>query len=292
MMTLPTSARRQEEDADLVAALPRVGECLTTAIERMRARIMSRSGSDVRLRVSDVRIATCEELLETPEVLDAALWAPCGYEGATGFCAIEAQLLDQLVGWLFGDAGAVGRPAGARRAPTSVEIGVGDRLCDELYRGIERHWPTAPAPTFERRPATASRHCVAEIPRTAAMMAATVTFGSEASPVGCLTVALPVQVLRGVSPSPAAVQRRVQPARTADYERLMGVEMEVVVELTRIRTPLRALEALEVGQELPLGLLRDARALVNGRASFIGEAGETAGHRSFRIRQRSPVPNA
>jgi flagellar motor switch protein FliM len=73
----------------------------------------------------------------------------------------------------------------------------------------------------------------------------------------------------------------------------MPVEVDVVVEVARIELQLSTLENLQVGDEIPLGSMNEARALINGRPAFAGEPGTKGSMRSFRIvRRLGGAPNS
>jgi flagellar motor switch protein FliM len=277
--------------ADVAAALPLLNECIRAAIRRLHTRILNGSWTEAYVRVRSVQTLTAAEVFSVPEVQNTSVWAPCEIPNVgAGFWAIEDRLLDHLIGWLFGDVGRPGAPLGAPRTPTTVEIGISTRLCNELYLAMETHWPVSPAPHFLARSASSSRHTVTTIPLHTSMIAATIECGQGDTLYGCMTLALPAAILEKLTnaPPPPVVLTTVTP-RVPNYTRLLPMEMEIIVELARLRTPMNTLENLEVGQELTLGSLGEVRALVNGRPSFVGEAGETSGRRSFRITRRAPM---
>ena len=103
-------------------------------------------------------------------------------------------------------------------------------------------------------------------------------------------MALPAHLLRGVAgvvELPASA--RGAQTRPANFERVAPCEVELVVELARIKSTLGALRNLAVGAELSLGAVGAARGLVNGRVAVVGEPGACDGQRSLRVERRLSI---
>ena len=277
------------QDRELESALPLVEDCLRHSVRRLRTRMLTRSGMDTPVRLLSVRLCSGTELLEEPEVQGGVAWSGFFVErgGVSGFAVLEGALLERLTARLFGDSGS---PVGAgyfNRSATDVELRVASRMCEELFQAIEAFWPVRPGPRLVARPATANRHGIADTTVAGAVIACTLECGSEEEPFGRLTIALPAPLLRGVAAVvDVPAMARSAERRASNFDRLLGCEVEMVVELTRLQTTLGTLRALRVGDELTLGPLAEVRAMVNGHPSFSGEPGACDGVRSFRVGRR------
>lgn len=276
------------QDRELQACIPVMEDCVKQALRRLRTRMLTRSGTDTPMRLLQVRLCSVGELMNEPDVQDAAAWSSFFMErgGVAGFAAIEGPLLERLTARLFGDSTGPSIDMGARSA-TEVELCVATRMCDELFAALEAHWPVKPAPRLTPHPATANRHGVGDSSMSAAALACTVECGPVDQPLGKLTLALPAVMLRGIGgAADHTATARAAARRRANYDRLYGCEIEMIVELKRLSTTLGALRALKVGDAVPLGALGEVRALVNGTPSFAGEPGACDGLRSFRVSRR------
>ena len=105
----------------------------------------------------------------------------------------------------------------------------------------------------------------------------------------CLFLGLPVHTsplaprTSGWRRSPAPVAPAV---RTPRFDRLLPVTVDLPVEIARIELTYTQLEQLQIGDEIPIGTLTEARALANGQLAFIGEPGTTGSTRSFRVTKK------
>jgi flagellar motor switch protein FliM len=117
----------------------------------------------------------------------------------------------------------------------------------------------------------------------APMYIAMMDFSSSSGPLGLMAVVLPVATFPEDEPPPRP-ERRTQ---GKSLDSLMNVEVEVVAELTRLELTVNSLRALEVGQVVHLGLLRNAIIKVNDMPLCEGQAGVSNGLRSVRLIRRS-----
>lgn len=275
-------------DREVQTALPLLDNCFRTAARQARARLVTRTGRDLPVTLEDLRSAPATDVLES-DIADGAVWCPfhLGRADLAGFVLIEARLLSRLVGRLFGSAGDGDVSNAAERCPSEVELSVGARLCREFFTSLERLWPPPHPPRFYPGEVSPSRHGLADIPGSAPMVVAELRFGSAESPTGTLIFALPGALVRGMAARKAPVASRPDASRVLNYERLMPVEVDMVVELARIELSLQFLEGLKAGDDVPLGVVNEVCARVNDRASFFGEAGSSGGVRSFKIGRRA-----
>jgi flagellar motor switch protein FliM len=285
-------AANSSPERELSDAQPKLDGCFRSVARRIRTRLMSRSGCDTPVRNAELQSLLVPDLLDLPEVQNGVLWSSyaAGRSGGTGVVIVEGQLLDGLIGRLFGAADTPAMGAYQRRPLTDVEIRVGTRLIDEVYDAMVAAWPIQPPVDLVDRTTTVTRPSTSVLPHTSRIVAATLEFGAEAEPLGRITVALPMSVLRSLGAGPVVAANRPVMTRAANYDRVLPMEIDVVVELARVQATLSSLQALQVGDELPIGPVRDVRAMINGRTTFVGEAGNDGYQRSFRIVRRVEDP--
>jgi flagellar motor switch protein FliM len=230
---------------------------------------------------------SCGDVTDLLEVSQGVLWSTFTVDRGMGpgFVVLEGRLLDGLIERLFGAMGE--DEGGGLRAPhplTDVEVRVGTRILDELSAAITLNWPARPTPNLLDRLTSAPRPNLP--PPAALMVTVSIECGPVENPLGRITLALPAAMLRGVQVS-AASSAATPPARTSNYERLLPLNVELIVELAHVPTTLRALQDLKVGDVIPLGPVQPVRAFANGRLSFLGEAGTEGDRRSLRIARRA-----
>lgn len=275
-------------DRELSELQPRLEGAFRAAARRLRTRLMSRSGADTPVRAVDLRTQVLAELSETPELTQAALWCAFSVDrtGGGGLLVLDGALLDGLIGRLFGGAEVpMGEPYQPRPL-TDVEVRIGDRLFDEVLGAISACWPAQPGPSFHDRVTAVTRP--GSLGATTMLLVLGLEFGSEAEPLGRLTVALPTSVLRTLgAPAVPAPSRPATPSRPSHFDRVLPMEVELVAELARLRLPLQRVEAFAVGDEFPLGVVGDARVLINDRVSFIGEPGSDGLQRCLKVSRRA-----
>jgi len=280
-------------DREVQAALPALENCFRTAVRGVRSRLVTRTGRDLQVQLGEVRASPAREVLEGEVASGQAVWCPfhLGRQDLSGFVVMEARLLCSLVGRLFGEGEGSTGFGSASRPSSEMELSVGARMCRELFDSLERLWPPPHPPRFFAGDTVGGRHGVAEIGETVPMVVIEVRFGPEDNPLGVLLCALPGALVKGMAASRPAAATRPENTRVLNFERLMPVEVDMVVELARVELSLRALENLRVGDDLTLGAAREVCARVNEKASFFGEAGTVAGVRSFKIARRAGPPS-
>lgn len=280
-------------DRDLQAALPFVETCFRGVARRIRGRLVNRTGIDTPVTAHAIHAQPAGTLIDSPELADA-MWCPFRLDRGElrGFSVVQGQLLARLIGRLFGEGGNEVAPYQLRPV-TEVEITIGTRLCTDVYSAIEEYWPVRPMPRVVSEPAGASHHVLGDFPPGASMIVCELHFGRPDASLGRMIVALPMGILRDLVARRAPPAGKAPPPRTLKFDRLMPVEVDVVVEVVRIELQLSTLENLQVGDEIPLGSMNEARALINGRPAFAGEPGTKGSMRSFRIvRRLGGAPNS
>ena len=275
------------EEARLAA--PLLEEVFGGATRRFRAQLASRTGLDSPVKVAAVSHATLETLCAHDAYADAALWCSFHIAGAhaPAYTLVEGRLLARLMGRLFGE-GDVEATASRARGITEVERVIGARMCRELIEAVCACW--AGSEPLVMRPGAVARsgRICADVDSSTQYAITTLELGG-AVPHGSIFVALPATAWDTVAPrvvvAPPPAPRSGQ--RTPRFERLMPVQVEMVVELARLELPLRRLQALRVGDEIPLGAVGEACGRVGDRKAFFGEPGTSGGVRSFKVMRRA-----
>ena len=276
----------ESEEARLAA--PLLEEVFGGATRRFRAQLASRTGLDSPVHVAAVSHATLERLCTQDTYADAALWCSFHITGAhaPAYTLVEGRLLARLMGRLFGE-GDVEATESRARGVTEVERVIGARMCRELIEAVCACWAGSEPLVMRPGAVARSRRICADVDSRTPYAITTLELGGSV-PHGCIFVALPATAWEAVAPpppvAPAPAPRKGE--RTPRFERLMPVQVEMVVELARLELPLRRLQGLRVGDEIPLGAVGEACGRVGDRKAFFGEPGTSGGVRSFRIARR------
>lgn len=288
---MPDAAPATPLEREARLAGPLLEEAFGGAVRRLRALLATRTGHDTPVRFEGVRAMDLRELTDGGDFDQVALWCRFGAEpgGSPVLGMVEWGLLSWLMGHLFGEREPAIVPR--TRAPTQVELSIGARLCRELMEAVETCWTAGPAPRFRFGQAAPSRRLAGEMDPSTPLLVVVLEIGRLDEPVGRLYVALPTTMLRGMLPKGTSVPTRAA-ERTPRFDRVMPVELDVVVELARLRLPLKTLQALQPGDEIPLGALAEALARVGDREAFVGEPGVAGGVRSLKILRRTAPPGS
>ncbi len=285
----------QTLDRDARVTSPVLEEVFAGAARRLRARLATRVGSDTPVRVTDVRVTMLQELLEGAEYADGALWVTFTTEGHDEPCvvAMEGRLVARLIGRMLGDA-ATDLEDYTPRTVTEVELAIGSRICREFLDAVEQCWTMSVPPRFRYVQAAPSRRVCADLDGELSMSVTVVDVAYAGSVLGSIFVALPMQLVRRLIPRAAAVipgasgrGDAAQSNRPAQFDRVMPVEVDVVVELARLNVPLRQLQALRPGDEVAIGTVAEAVARVGDQPIFSGEPGSSGPIRSIRVTSRA-----
>lgn len=264
---------------------PLLEEVFGGAVRRLRALLATRTGTDTPVRFEGVRALELRELLDSPDFQEVALWSPFTTEGEDTpvFVLAEWGLLSWMMGLLFGERDP---QAQARtRAVTQVERNVGARLCRELMEAVEVSWTAGPIPRFVAGAAAPSRRVAGDLDVGTTLLVVVLELGRPEEPNGRLYVALPTTLLRGMLPKGSVPAAR-SAERAPRFERVMPVELDLVVELARLSLPLKMLQALRPGDEVPLGAVAEVTARLGGRPAFVGEPGTSGTVRSLKITRK------
>ena len=281
-MTSPLINHRSREAS---AALPRVESFFQLVAAQLRARLVNRSAADVPVRVSGVEVRTLGALHREPEFAGGCVLGELrlGSGMPTGIVVIQHNLLTRLIAVLLGEGLEESNELSQFRALTPVERRIAGRICEDLVAGIGSCWPGTAKPECCFGGLVSPAVLTDPMVSGSSVYTAMLDFGPAGSALGLMAVAIPVSALSGseTSRTEAAPKRR-----ESSLASVMPVELEVVVELTRIKLTVNRLRSLEVGEVVPLGSLRDAVVKVNGMPLFEGQAGVSGGARSVKLVRR------
>lgn len=266
-------------------------EILSSAARRLRARVTTWSGRDAPVRVGIPEERTVGALLEEAE--DASLWARFSDRsgGPPVFIVIEGGLLSALIGRLFG-AGEGEAPRVIGSEPTEVERAVGARVCRELVEALRSCWMAGEPPDLVPAEVAPSARVAEDQPVAERYLSTELVVGGSEDTLGALRVLLPMAALRAAAPERPAPAPPPPPAPKAlRYDRVLPIEVEVVVGLAQVSLPIKRLRSLRVGDEIALPPIGDVTARVGGTAALLGEAGIRDGARSLRVTRRISSSN-
>jgi flagellar motor switch protein FliM len=281
----------QTLDRDARVTSPVLEEVFAAAARRLRARLATRVGTDVPVRVAGVRTTELSELREGKDFADAALWTTFATEvaGETAVVAIEGRLIQRLIGRLLGEGESESVPY-APRAVTEVEQRIGSRVSQELLDAVQSCWTMSVAPRFRLEQTAPSRRVCADLDGSTPMSVTSLEVSLGGEVIGTIFVGLAMSMLRRLVPR-GAMSATPSPlggvVRPPQFDRVMPVEVELVVELSRVSVPLRQLQSLRAGDELFIGTVSEAIARVGDQAIFTGEPGTSGALRSIRITSRT-----
>ncbi len=265
------------------AALPKVETFFQMAAARLRARLISRSASDIPVRVSGVEVRTLASI--TDEEFSGGVVVGeirLGNGLPPGLVLMQHNLLTRLIAVLLGEELDGGGSLSQFRALTPVERRIAGRICQDLSAELERCWPEPGGPACQFSGLISPAVLSDPVSVSAPVFSAMLDFGQAGAALGLMAVALPVAALSVATPT----RREALTKNAGSLDSMMPVELEVVVELTRLRLTVNALRALEVGEVIPLGSRRPAVVKVNGMPLFEGEAGRSEGVHSVRLIRR------
>ena len=198
---------------------------------------------------------------------------------------MQHELLTRLIAVLLGEEMSDNDTPAQLRALSPVERRIASRMCADLLAETTACWPESPAPHIQLGTLAASTRPRDASISTVPVYSATFDLGPVDSPLGLLTLGLPLHALSALAEEESD-EAPPPVVRGPDLSRVMPVEVELVVELTSMRLTVNELRALEVGDVVPLGSMRSALVRVNGLPLFEGQAGAANGARSIKITRR------
>lgn len=268
-------------------ALRLAEDLVRTALPLLRRRLMNRSGQELAARFAGTSATVLASVFERLQTRNAAMveFTIGDDKSVRGLMLIEGSLLSQLVGQMLGGE-ADPEESTAVRALTPMDLHVARRMGQDLVTSMAEACTIGPPPISIEQVGPGARSTQA-LPRSATVLEALLDFGPADAPYGLAALVLPVQVAGLMWPS--GPRRQPRDGRSSGIDRILPVPIEVRAELTRVQTTLEQLRQLQVGSEIELGAVREARLHVGDRVALVGEAGESDGHRSMRVKRRLPV---
>jgi flagellar motor switch protein FliM len=238
----------------------------------VRRRLVNRIGSELLVREVGSTSSTIGEQL------DAVLGAPAALAtlkvGRHRMAAIlQGRVLSRLLGLMLGADPDAGNDEG-RAALTRIDLRVGGRLCDDIADTLAEQ-TGLPVDVIDMRPAPRSLAWAARSTKCVAMELA---FGPDDAPFGQGALVVPMVLAGALFGSTGAPD-----TRSAEVDRVLPLEVEVIAELARIPMVVADLSNLEVGSLIDLGGGNEIVLSVNGKPTLIAEAGEADGVRSIRV---------
>jgi flagellar motor switch protein FliM len=204
-----------------------------------------------------------------------------------GVAVMQRALLSRIIGAMLGDQAGAEDVSPETRPLTPVETRIAHRVLGDLVAEIGPAWPDPSPPIVEMDGPAGGPRVVPVEARSIEIYAATLDFGPPEQPYGLMCIAVPVQAFRDLERvSTASPPSRPKARAAGRLDRVLPLEVQLVVELSRIRVPLSELRCLRVGDVLPIGSLQQASAYVNGRQVLEVEAGQSGGQRSVRVLKR------
>lgn len=268
-------------------------EVLGGAARRLRAKLATRTGRDAPVRVGEPYACTLAELIANASP-GGSLWCvfPVVAGGPPALVVVETALLASLIGRLFGAPDS--DPSRARSGgPTEVERSIGARMSRELIEAMVDCWTGGPTPRFTVGETAPSPRVCGGLDPESRYVAVPMEIGTHDNPLGTVCIALPAPIVPGAAPIPLPPPAPPPPtARLPHFDRVLPVQVDLVVELARFTVPLRALRGLMVGHELMLGPPTPAIGRVGDRPAFTGEAGTQGGVRSLRVTGRAQTDSS
>jgi flagellar motor switch protein FliM len=293
-MSDPTSILLAGRSKDSQDAMPVIEEFLRSVGNRLRAKLVNRTSSDIQVDLQDVVIQSIEAIRRMDEFAAEGVFGLLRFGGAglPGLAALQRGLLTKVIGAMLGDGGA---PEGEEEDPpddggprplSPVESRIVHRMFRDIIRDVVEVWPDGSPPdvVLDGQPGN-SRIIDIQVSEEE-VVAVTFVVGAGGDEFGRMVLGIPTQTLRNVGQKK---ERSAQPkpvTRQPKMERVMPVEVEVVAEMARVPMRVRDLRHLRAGDLLPLGPLDAAKVRVNGRALMQGEPGVANGQRSIRVRKK------
>lgn len=292
----PTSLLLVNRSNNTEDYLPAVEEYFQMLGARIRARLVNRTSANFVVNVVSVEALPLDGLKQGAAFGPSAIYSLLRLDkgmNAGGF-ALQRSLLTRIIGAMLGDDGdeegveaEAEEENGEPRSLSPVEARIARRLMVDLIADISKAWPVSGAPDVSLENGPGNPRVIDPASGLEETYIATLSLGTEGDDYGQMAVAVPVQVLRGLSGPPKLDPDAKRDERTPKMSRVHPVEVDVVAEMARLPMRVRDLHRLRIGDLVPLGPITGALVRVNGRAIFRGEPGHQNGQRSIRVRARN-----
>jgi flagellar motor switch protein FliM len=263
-----------------------VHDMLVVASRHQRVRLVNRVGRDMPIQVLDTSFIQLGALLdrlveEQIRLLCRVRVTPSGIPILIG---LDTTLLFRVVGLLLGES-PFGEPSAVDKRPlTSTDLRLGRRVLEDFVEGMQNALPEQGKQRLVIEEVTDDPRIELGMPDSSGIFETRLTLGSNDNPFGTATLAVPTSLVPVLWPDQksATVESRAREGIT----RVLPLRLDAVAELGRVRMPLSKVRALEVGDTLDLGAIRQVEVTVRGKKTFIGEAGVIDGTRCVRILRR------
>jgi flagellar motor switch protein FliM len=247
---------------------------------------VNRSSYDIPVRTSLVELTTFSTFLNDPDFEHGAVYGTFrGPMGLPSVLSIQGSMLSRIIGVMLGEVDMPETHHASTRAVTPVEFGIARRLANDLLEGLAAHWPSDPKPRIELSGLSPTRQVLASMAPTMPIIRAVLDFGPPEDPYGLIVVTVPAQASRALQTGAGQLARSPK-RQSADYARVMDVNVDVVAEVARLKLSLSQLEALRPGDILHLGPGVSVDIWVDGQNVFEGEPGRSDGYHSVRLTKR------
>ena len=237
------------------AACARLGEHGRDLAAALRKAVPFLARRHVEVKAETPACKSFADLAADTTVVHAASFA-VGGSRLRGVVLIDDAALGRIVDAVFGGEGAASIGSGA---PTSAQTALASRVCTAMMRGFAEVLAAKLGITIA--PTTAK-----ELDAGTAVVL-TLSLGGG----GRVMLALP---LGAIAVGPASEEPESIDAGIADA--LVDVEIDVVVELGKVRMPLEAIANLAVGDVVRLSLSLDTRVLVRAGGAVLFQGRPTA----------------
>lgn len=292
-MSDPTSILLAGRSKDSQDAMPVIEEFLRGVGNRLRAKLVNRTSSNIQVDLQEVVIQSLEAVKQMEAFAEDGVFGLIRVDSqqSPGVLALQRGLLTRVIGAMLGDSDEVDDEEEEEeddqpRPLSPVELRIALRLFRDTRGDIVDCWPEGSSPEVQLAGMPGNSRLIDIHVADEEVVAATFQVSTEDDEFGTIVVALPTQSLRSAGQKQSPKPKPRGPAREPVMERVHPVEVEVVAEMARLPMRVRDLRSLEEGDLLPLGPIDSAVVRVNGRALLRCEPGHANGQRSIRVRQK------
>ncbi len=293
-MSDPTSILLAGRSKDSQDAMPVIEEFFRAVGGRLRAKLVNRTSSNIKVDLQEVVIQSLEAVKRSDDVALDGVFGLARFDGPQlpGAFVMQRSLLTRIIGAMLGgdktstddeeqDDGNGPRPL------SPVELRIALRMFGDMVRDIREVWPNHEHPIVEMDGLPGNSRIIDISVGEEEVVAATFLVGTEEDDFGKVVMSVPTQSLRSAGQKKDKPNRKPKrEAREPVMERVLPVQVDVVAEMARLPMRVRDLHGLQEGDLLPLGPIDAAVVRVNGRALLQGEPGHANGQRSIRIRKK------
>jgi flagellar motor switch protein FliM len=294
-MSDPTAILLAGRSKDSQDAMPVIEEFLRAVGNRLRARLVNRTSSDIQVDLQEVVIQSIEAIKRSDEMSADGVFGLLRFDSSQlpGVVTLQRGLLTRVIGAMLGDDQELAQDddeaeeEDGARPLSPVEQRIAHRMFRDMLSDVVDSWPMPQPPDMALDGHPGNSRIIDLQSGEEEVVSATFMVGMEEDEFGKLVVGIPTHVLRTAGqPKDRNKKKDSAPSKPPQMSRVMPVEVEVVAEMARLPMRVRDLHNLQSGDLLPLGPMDAAVVRVNGRALMQGEPGHANGQRSIRIRKK------